>query len=115
MLIRIIIDLLVLCGLIFAAAGAAGILKMPDLFSRMQAATCISTLGVLGVVLGGVLFADNVLYRGYVGKDKKAPHRHATIKHSIENFLDRVTKDKRLKTVVYEIEDGVSVTEKLYE
>ena len=65
--------------------------------------------------LGGVLFADNVLYRGYVGKDKKAPHRYATIKHSIENFLDKVTGDKRLKTVVYDIEDGVSVTEKLYE
>ena len=64
---------------------------------------------------GGVLFADNVLYRGYVGKDKKAPHRHATIKHSIERFLDKVTNDKRLKTTVYEIEDGVSVTEKLYE
>ena len=62
MLIRIIIDLLVLCGLVFAAAGAAGILKMPDLFSRMQAATCISTLGVLGVVLGGVLYAAFVMH-----------------------------------------------------
>lgn len=65
--------------------------------------------------VGGVLFADNVLYRGYVGKDKTAPHRHATIKHSMENFLDRITNDNSLKTVVYDIEDGVSVTEKLYE
>ena len=65
--------------------------------------------------IGGVLFADNVLYRGYVGKDKKAPHRHATIKHGMEAFLDKVTNDKRLKTTVYELEDGVSVTEKLYE
>ena len=74
---------------------------------------CDNLISALNV--GGVLFADNVLYRGYVGKDKTAPHRHATIKHSIENFLDKVTGDKRLKTVVYEIEDGVSVTEKLYE
>ena len=74
---------------------------------------CENLIAALNV--SGVLFADNVLYRGYVGKDKKAPHRHATIKHSIENFLDKVTQDKRLKTVVYEIEDGVSVTEKLYE
>ena len=65
--------------------------------------------------IGGVLFADNVLYRGYVGKDKKVPHRHATIKHSMENFLDKITTDKRLKTTVYDIEDGVSITEKLYE
>ena len=64
---------------------------------------------------GGTLFADNVLYRGYVGKDKAVPHRHATIKHSIENFLRKITEDKRLKTVVYDIEDGVSITEKLYE
>ncbi|MBR0189196.1 MAG: class I SAM-dependent methyltransferase [Clostridia bacterium] len=74
---------------------------------------CDNLISALNV--NGVLFADNVLYRGYVGKDKKAPHRHATIKHSIENFLDKVTGDKRLKTVVYDIEDGVSVTEKLYE
>ena len=64
---------------------------------------------------GGVLFADNVLYRGYVGKDKKAPHKHATIKHGMETFLDKITNDKKLKTVVYDIEDGVSITEKLYE
>ena len=64
---------------------------------------------------GGTLFADNVLYRGYVGKEKKAPHRHATIKHSMEKFLDTITSDKRLKTVVFDMEDGVSITEKLYE
>ena len=65
--------------------------------------------------VGGVLFADNVLYRGYVGKDKTAPHRHATIKHGMEKFLDRITTDESLKTTVFDIEDGVSITEKLYE
>lgn len=74
---------------------------------------CENLLSALNV--GGVLFADNVLYRGYVGEGKKAPHKHATIKHGMENFLKKVTGDKRLKTVVYEIEDGVSVTEKLSE
>lgn len=63
----------------------------------------------------GVLFADNVLYRGYVGEGKTAPHRHATIKHSLETFLDKITRDESLKTTVYDMEDGVSVTEKLYE
>lgn len=65
--------------------------------------------------VGGTLFADNVLYRGYVGKNKKVPHRHATIKNSMERFLDKITSDKRLKTAVYDMEDGVSITEKLYE
>ena len=40
MLIRIIIDLLIAVGLVFACAGTIGIIKMPDPFSRMQAATC---------------------------------------------------------------------------
>lgn len=62
---------------------------------------------------GGVLFADNVLFRGFLKKDAKVPHRHATIKHSLENFLAALSQDKNLKTVVYDIEDGVSVTEKL--
>ncbi len=74
---------------------------------------CDNLINALNV--GGVLFADNVLYRGYVGKGKTAPHKHATIKHSLENFLDKITNDESLKTTVYETEDGVSVTEKLYE
>ena len=57
MAIRIITDLLIAVGLVFALAGTIGILKMPDPFSRMQASTCIATLGVLGVAIGGILYA----------------------------------------------------------
>ena len=57
MVLRVIIDLLIAAGLVFAVAGTKGILKMPDTFCRMQASTCVSTLGVLGVVLGGALYA----------------------------------------------------------
>ena len=62
MLIRIIIDLLIAVGLVFACAGTKGIIKMPDPFSRMQAATCISTLGMLGVAIGGILYAAVVMH-----------------------------------------------------
>ncbi len=69
---------------------------------------------LLGVLTkGGILFADNVLFRGYVDGSVKTPHRHATIKHSMEKFLDRITTDKTLNTQLYFIEDGVSITEKL--
>ena len=44
-------------GLIFCLAGVKGLIKMPDTFSRMQASTCISTLGAMGVLLGGLLYA----------------------------------------------------------
>lgn len=57
MLLRIVIDLLIAVGAIFALAGTIGILKMPDTFCRMQASTCVSTLGILGVCLGALLYA----------------------------------------------------------
>lgn len=58
---RIVIDILLAVGFIFALAGAKGLLQMPDTFCRMQASTCISTLGVLGVIAGGALYAFFVM------------------------------------------------------
>ena len=52
MILRIIIDLLIAVSLYFAIAGTIGINKMPDTFSRMQASTLITTLGVLGANIG---------------------------------------------------------------
>ena len=61
MALRIVIDLLMVIGLIFAAAGVIGLIKMPDTFSRMQASTCISTLGVLCTAIGAVLYAAIIM------------------------------------------------------
>jgi multicomponent Na+:H+ antiporter subunit G len=58
---RIVIDILLAVGFIFALAGVKGLLQMPDAFCRMQASTCISTLGVLGVMAGGALYAFFVM------------------------------------------------------
>ena len=58
---RIVIDILLAVGFVFALAGTKGILQMPDTFCRMQASTCVSTLGVLGVVIGGALYAFCVM------------------------------------------------------
>ena len=57
MIVRIIADVLIAIGAIFALAGTIGILKMPDTFSRMQASTCVPTLGMLGAMLGALLIA----------------------------------------------------------
>ncbi len=70
MLIRIIIDVLIAVGAVFALAGTIGILKMPDTFCRMQASTCISTLGVICVCLGAVLYAAVIM--GSAGTAVKA-------------------------------------------
>lgn len=61
----------------------------------------------------GILFADNVLFRGYVDGRVKTPHRFNTTKHSMEKFLHQITTDKNLKTEILDIEDGISITEKL--
>ena len=64
---------------------------------------------------GGVLFADNVLFRGYVDGRVKTPRRFNTTKHSMENFLEYITTKDNLKTEIHDLEDGVNITEKLYE
>ena len=61
MLLRIIIDVLIAVGAIFALAGTIGVIKMPDTFCRMQASTCVSTLGIIGVCLGALLHAIFVM------------------------------------------------------
>ena len=57
MALRIVIDALLVIGAFFALAGTLGVLKMPDTFCRMQTSTCITTLGMLGVAIGGLLYA----------------------------------------------------------
>ena len=64
------------------------------------------------LTVGGVLFADNVLFRGYVGERVKTPHRFNTTKHSMENYITAITTDESLKTEIIDVEDGISITEK---
>ncbi|MBR4474313.1 MAG: monovalent cation/H(+) antiporter subunit G [Oscillospiraceae bacterium] len=54
---RIVIDIFLVIGLYFALAGTIGIIKMPDVFSRMQASTCVATLGMLCIAIAGILYA----------------------------------------------------------
>ena len=61
---RIIIDILIVISLFFAFAGVVGMLRMPDAFCRMQSSTNIATLGVLGVIIAGILYAAIYLHDG---------------------------------------------------
>ena len=62
---------------------------------------------------GGILFADNVLFRGYVDGKVKTPKRFNTTKNSMSRFIKAITEDKNLKSEVIDLEDGISITEKL--
>lgn len=61
--------------------------------------------------VGGVLFADDVYFHGFVFGE--TPKKHNTIKHSLEKYLYEVTNDKNLKTEILDLEDGVSISEKI--
>lgn len=55
-MISYLCGLFILLGSIFILISAIGILKMPDLFTRMSATTKASTLGVGLVVIGSSLY-----------------------------------------------------------
>ena len=51
---------LVAAGLVFFAAGTVGLIRFPDVYTRLHAMTKADNLG-LGLVIGGLLFqADDV-------------------------------------------------------
>lgn len=53
----ILIAILLILGLFFCAVGVIGMLRMPDAYTRMQASTCIGSLGTICIGLGGVVYA----------------------------------------------------------
>ncbi len=61
---------------------------------------------------GGILFADNVLFRGYVTGEVKAPHRHNTIKNNMRAFLKLISEDPDFITTVFDVGDGISISYK---
>lgn len=66
----------------------------------------------LKMTTGGVLFADNVLYRGYITGEVKVPHRHNTIKNNMREFLRLISTDKGFITTISDVGDGVSISYK---
>ena len=59
---RIVIDILIGISILFAIAGVVGIIRMPDAYSRMQSSTNVTTFGVLGVLIAGILYS--IIYLG---------------------------------------------------
>ncbi len=56
-MIRVLVDLFLLIGAVFALAGTVGIIRMPDIFTRLQASTCAATLGTFGITVAALIFA----------------------------------------------------------
>ncbi|RWZ60000.1 Na+/H+ antiporter subunit G [Halobacillus fulvus] len=58
--INLILDILIclslLIGTFFIISGSIGILRFPDVYTRLHAATKSATLGVSGIMIGAFLF-----------------------------------------------------------
>lgn len=63
--------------------------------------------------VGGVLFSDNVLYRGMVNGKVEIKKNKRTLVNNLRLFLSELENNKNLKNEILEIEDGVSITHKI--
>lgn len=61
----------------------------------------------------GVLFADNVLFRGYIDGDVEYDRRDGTIVRNMREFLHTVINDKDYICSIYEIGDGILIAQKI--
>jgi multicomponent Na+:H+ antiporter subunit G len=57
--VEVVASVFLLGGVFLAVVAGVGLLRFPDLFSRMHAATKPATLGLLLVVIGGVMLMSD--------------------------------------------------------
>lgn len=56
---RLLADLVLLTGAAFAFLGALGLIRMPDIYNRIQASTKSATLGAIAIIAGvGLLYPE---------------------------------------------------------
>ncbi len=66
---------------------------------------------VLDLLLpGGVIFADNVLFRGKVLSEQKVKHSIRTIVKNLRKYISKVKNNPELISVVLAIDDGVALS-----
>ena len=59
----------------------------------------------------GVIFADNILYKGYVLSDYNK-HKQRTAVNHLREYIKLVTENPNLETEILDVGDGLAVTKK---
>ncbi len=59
----------------------------------------------------GTIFADNILYKGYVMSDYNK-HKQRTAVRNLREYIAETTENPNLKTEILEIGDGLAITKK---
>ena len=62
----------------------------------------------------GVIFADNILYKGYVLSDYNK-HKQRTAVNHLREYIKLVTEDPNLETKILDIGDGLAITKKKFQ
>ena len=60
----------------------------------------------------GIIFADNILYKGYVlgGYNK---HKQRTAVTHLREYIKNITEDSRLETQILEVGDGLGISKRI--
>ena len=76
---RLVADIFLLVGALFALLGALGLLRMPDVYNRIQAGTKAVTLGTLAF-LTGIALLQVELYVSWGEGAAEQTRRFSTLK-----------------------------------
>ncbi len=57
----------------------------------------------------GIIFADNILYKGYVMSDYNK-HKQRTAVRNLREYIKEVTENANLETEILEVGDGLAIT-----
>lgn len=57
----------------------------------------------------GIIFADNILYKGYVMSDYNK-HKQRTAVRNLREYIKEVTEDPELETEILEVGDGLAIS-----
>jgi len=59
----------------------------------------------------GIIFADNILYKGYVMSDYNK-HKQRTAVRNLREYIAEVTQNPNLETEILEVGDGLAITKR---
>ena len=63
--------------------------------------------------VGGIMFSDNILYKGMVATDELYKRRKVTIIRRLRKYLDTICNMEELNTVIVPIGDGATISYRL--
>lgn len=57
----------------------------------------------------GIIFADNILYKGYVMSDYNKHKQRTAVRH-LREYIKEITENENLETEILEVGDGLAIT-----